>query len=76
MKGFRVQSPAFQVAFPDNNIYQYYGYDVPMGTYGPFVSDGYWLMLAPLGTGQHVVHFHGELPGFTLDITYHLTVAH
>lgn len=41
------------------------------------VDDGYYVMLAPLASGAHTVHFHGELPayGFTLDVTYHLTVG-
>jgi hypothetical protein len=34
-------------------------------------------MLAPLSVGEHTVHFGGTYSdfGFTLDITYHLTVA-
>jgi hypothetical protein len=42
----------------------------------PAVTDGYWLMLAPLAPGGHTLHFHAELPsfGFVLDVTYDLTV--
>ena len=43
----------------------------------PTVSDGYWMMLAPLTPGSHTLHFHAELPnfgGFTVDVTYNLTV--
>jgi hypothetical protein len=72
---FRVQSPAFDITFPEGSVFQEWCGVLP-GTYGPFVSDGYWLMLAPLPTGQHTIHFHGVIPGiFTLDITYHLTVT-
>jgi hypothetical protein len=41
------------------------------------VADGFYLMLAPLRTGSHVIHFHGSFPAFafTLDITYNLRVA-
>jgi hypothetical protein len=41
----------------------------------PTVSDGYWIMLAPLAPGHHSLHFHAELPdlGFVLDVTYDLT---
>lgn len=40
------------------------------------VADGYWLMLAPLPLGQHTIHFtSGESAfGFSLDVTYHVTV--
>jgi hypothetical protein len=46
----------------------------PAGTSSPAVSDGYFLMLDPLPPGPHTLHFAGGVPGFTLDITYHLTV--
>lgn len=49
------------------------------------VTDGYWVMLAPLPVGHHVVHTHGvdvytaEEDGvdftYTADITYHITVT-
>jgi len=43
------------------------------------LADGYWLLLRPLGEGDHVIHFHGVLgPGeevwFELDVTYLITV--
>jgi hypothetical protein len=41
---------------------------------GTSLGDGFYLMLEPLSRGQHLVHFGGSLPGFTLDIIYHLTV--
>jgi hypothetical protein len=51
---------------------------LPAGTTTRSVSDGYFLMLAPLAPGQHTLHFTGTAgtaPGaFTLDVTYHLTV--
>jgi len=74
---YRVLSPVFNVTLPDNSVQQFFECDVTPGTYSPFVSDGVFLMLAPLSRGQHTIHFHGELPsfgGFTLDITYNLTV--
>ena len=49
------------------------------------VTDGYWVMLAPLPVGHHVVHTHSvdvyaaEEDGvdftFTTDNTYHITVT-
>jgi hypothetical protein len=73
-------SPVFSVTFPNNNVFQFFGCNVPAGTYSlpdGFVDEGYYLMLAPLAAGQHTIHFHGTVPSadFTLDITYHLTVV-
>ena len=51
----------------------------------PAVSEGYWIMLAPLTPGNHLIHFTGrwlftqEQDGFdwdfTVDVTYLLTVG-
>ena len=76
--GYRVTSPVFSVTFPDDNVFQFFACDVPAGTYTPFVGDGIYIMLAPLPSGEHTVHFHGRLPdfgNFTVDILYHLTVG-
>ena len=49
---------------------------IAAGTYGPAISDGYWLMLAPLSAGSHTVHFRGVAAGgFETEVTYNLTVA-
>jgi len=47
------------------------------GTPQPGVSDGYWIMLAPLPSGEHTVHFSATLTGlgFGLDVTYALHVG-
>jgi hypothetical protein len=51
------------------------------GTYDPglreiSIADGYWIMLDPLPPGEHTLHFTATAPdlGFSLDVTYHLTV--
>jgi len=44
------------------------------GDHDPAVADGYWLMLAPLSPGEHQVHFSSGRPGFSLDVTYDLTI--
>jgi hypothetical protein len=78
LASYRGQSPVFSVTLPENNIPQFLGNVAPAGTYSPIVDDGVYLMLHPLSKGLHTIHFHGELPafgGFTLDITYHLTVG-
>jgi hypothetical protein len=43
------------------------------GTPQSGVSDGYWIMLAPLSAGPHTIHFLAEGP-WNVDVTYHLTV--
>ncbi len=66
---YREESPEFDLILPADNIF---GLDP--GEIGPGVDSGYYLFLAPLPAGQHTIHFHGSLPGFTLDIVYNLTV--
>jgi hypothetical protein len=40
------------------------------------VADGFWYLLRPLTPGKHTVVIHGTAPavGFSVDVTYHLTV--
>lgn len=78
LQRYRVVSPVFDITLPEDNVLQAVGCaDALPGIYSPAVSDGFWLMLAPLPVGEHTIHFHGELPdlGFSLGITYNLTVA-
>jgi len=73
----RFTSPVFAVTLPADNLLQHVDCpDALPGTYKPVVDDGYYVALHPLPPGKHTIHFHGTLPdfGFTLDITYHLTV--
>ena len=69
---YRAASVVFDLVLPSDNIFA-----APAGTYTPAVDDGVYLMLEPLSVGEHTIHFHGTIPdfSFTLDITYHLTVA-
>jgi hypothetical protein len=73
---YRAISPrAFDYTLPPtDNVYQFFGLDVSGRIY-PAVSDGYWLMLAPLSVGHHDVNFGGSAGEMTLDITYHITVV-
>jgi len=43
---------------------------------GELVADGYYLLLEPLASGQHVIHFVGSFgtPAFTVEETYYITV--
>lgn len=68
---YLVDSPVFTFTVPPNNVL---GVDPNTGR---SASRGYYLMLAPLPVGEHVIHFGGTYAefGFTLDITYNLTVS-
>ena len=67
---YRVQSPVFSLTFPAGAVF-----GLPSGTFTPQVSDGYWLMLAPLSAGTHTIHFKGvRTDGFELEVTYNLTI--
>lgn len=77
---YRVQSPppSFTIDLPDNNIF-----GVPGPVSGSAVSDGFWILLAPLSKGEHIIQFRGVLSfpepelnfTFETEVTYHLTVA-
>ena len=78
----RVRSQVFEVALPEDNVF-----DAPCtgaglgnvsaGIYSPAVDDGFYVGLEPLKVGDHILHIHAENPsaGFTLDVTYTLTVV-
>lgn len=68
---YLVDSPLFTFTVPPNNVL-----GVGPGT-GQSVSNGYYLMLAPLSVGKHIIRFGGTFTdfNFSLDITYHITVA-
>jgi hypothetical protein len=74
----RVQSEVFEVALPEDNIFDApctgMG-NVPAGIYSPAVDDGFYVGLE-LKAGNHTLHIHSENPSqaFTLDVTYNLTV--
>ena len=74
----RLLSPVFSYALPDqDNLYQCFGIEIPGGVYEPTAADGYWVMLAPLSAGEHLVRFRGisgDPDNFGLDLTYLLTV--
>jgi hypothetical protein len=40
----------------------------------PTASNGYWLMLKPLGKGAHTLRIGGSLPSIRQEIAYKLTV--
>jgi hypothetical protein len=67
---YRVQSPLFTFKSVQDNPFS-----IPAGQ-SPSVADGYWILLAPLSTGQHTIHFLGAIPNiFTTEVIYNLTVG-
>jgi hypothetical protein len=75
LKQYRAQSPVFVYTLPQGNILNFLGLPDPAGTYGPAVSDGYWVMLTPLTPGSHSIYAKGTTNfGFTAEITYQVFV--
>lgn len=72
---YRVKSlEPFECTYPEYSIWSDYVGE-GSGLFPINVCDGYWLMLAPLKKGEHVVTFGGTTcTGDPLDVTYHLTV--
>ena len=46
----------------------------PTDGFGPAMTDGYWLMLAPPKAGPHTIHIQATSGDLSLDVTYHLTI--
>ena len=72
----RAESPAFTL--PDTLLLDF-GFE-DLGDRFPAVADGFWIMLAPLSEGEHVIHFsmhvaEGDFAGSEHDVTYLLTVV-
>jgi hypothetical protein len=65
------QSTPFTLFLPADNLL-----GVPAGVYYPAVDSGYYVLLNPLSAGQHTIHFTSGIGafGFTLDVTYHITI--
>jgi len=78
-KARRVRSKVFEVAFPENNVFDEpcAGLDgVPAGIFSPAVDDGFYVKLKNLEVGNHILQFSAEsASGIVQDVTYHLTVV-
>ena len=76
LAAYYTESPLCEVTLPADNLWADYG--LGAGTYAPAATLGYYLMLAPLGTGRHTLRFTGTVPGdpedFSVDVTYQVTV--
>ena len=76
---FRSTSPTFDYTLPEaNSIYDYFGLSGPQfeGRVKPAAADGYWAYIPPPSPGEHLLTFQSENSlGFSLDVTYILTIA-
>ena len=70
---------AFALPLVDNNSFGH-----PAATYPDAYADGYWIMLAPLGSGSHTLRYGGmsvafdgqqglHIDSFTVDVTARIT---
>ena len=74
LRDYRAASPPFPVSFPEGAVF-----GIPPGTHFPHISDGYWLMLAPLPVGKHEIRVRVRAPNTTsglieFDSVFHLSV--
>lgn len=79
-EGFRIEPTFFFYTLPDDDSLLDFivpDNDFPNSPPEPgAVSSGYFLLLQPLAKGDHVVRIQGTTKGgFSLDVTYHLTVS-
>jgi hypothetical protein len=79
---YRAQSEAFDLYLPADcasvtDWLSYQGVPYQEGWHYPNVSDGFWVMLAPLPSGSHVIRLKYPATGAEpwLDVTFRLTVA-
>lgn len=80
VEDFRVASPPGLITYtlPDNNMFQFFGMDIPAGTYSDGACEGYYAMLPPLSAGQHTIFLSadfGEPYNDVIQVTYNLTVV-
>ena len=72
LDSLRVSGAVGACTVPDDNIFGIPFDPVPHDC----VADGYWALLSPLSVGTHTIHFAGGFAsGFSLDVTYHITVT-
>lgn len=77
LKDYRTDSGLFEFTLPVDNVL-----GLSAGS-SPAVSDGYWIMLAPLSAGKHTIYIYGKakdvLPpeygsDFETEVTYDINV--
>jgi hypothetical protein len=65
---FRIHTRPFDITIPVNNFMRL--------DYGPckMVSDGYWIFLDVLPSGNHTLHFRGRDSDLCIDITFKIKI--
>jgi hypothetical protein len=76
---YRAQSSAFSMYFPPDcasvtSWSSLQGVPYQAGKHFPNISDGYWVMLAPLSIGHHKIEIKYPEDGSYVNVTYNLTV--
>jgi hypothetical protein len=72
----RTESALFEFGpLPEDNLFAFFGLDVPAGATSLSVDAGVYLLLAPLSVGEHVLHFGFEAFGLSFDTTCIVTVT-
>jgi hypothetical protein len=70
----RTQSPVFTLShYPVDSLWTVFGVPSWIFENGPSVSDGYWVLMPPLGRGTYVLKFSSAPAG--QDVTYRLIVG-
>jgi hypothetical protein len=82
---YRFQSAQFVWGpLPEDNLFEFLGFDAPEGTTSTAVDAGFYLLITPLSVGEHEIHIGGALDPFTpddpsddsiIDATFIITVA-
>jgi hypothetical protein len=78
LDAYRVESPLYEFGpLPEDNLLAFLGVDAPAGSTSPSVDAGYYLLLAPLSVGEHVVRVGANLDefGVSIDTTFRITVV-
>ena len=63
---YRAQSPPGGFALNFGPLLADFGFGPTPDPRDPAVADGYWILLAPLQKGAHVIQFRSSKPGFNL----------
>jgi hypothetical protein len=76
LETYRKISPVF--SFEDTDLVDDLG--VPLAADNLAAADGFWIMLAPLVIGEHMIHFTASIENplfgeFDLDVTYNILVV-
>ncbi len=69
-------SPIFNVQLPPDNLFGLDEAAAPELVVSPTAEQGYYLFLRPLSRGHHTIRWiaSGCSPGFSQDVTYHLSI--